>query len=322
VTSSFLNYYIQQEEKIFVKNNYIIISSKNDYYDFLVKNKNIIDISKTLLFNPDNYFDVESLGLTWGAFIVGGGTLDDSIMVFSDNTLKKNEAILEYNMEQDAPYNNLVGKKISLSYNETNVDLNIMGTSDKAQADIKISDELFIKMANFSDFFTYKITIKNLKSANNLMEKIKTLDDDSSSIVSLYNRNNGLASEFDESVIQKTISSISYACYICFTIISIILLVVLLNMIFDENKNIKITRLLGYNKYQIKFNLSLKIVFFDIIIFINTILLTYIIMFIIDGFFLIKLYNFIINIVLNLYLTVIIISILLPFTLKIPNEKI
>lgn len=90
---NFVNYFREVEENIIAEHSILIVSSNNDYYDYLQKIKNVTKIEKAIIFTPDKSYDI---------IVDGSYTIQDS----NGNII--NSYISKYDGEYKITWNELL----------------------------------------------------------------------------------------------------------------------------------------------------------------------------------------------------------------------
>lgn len=322
---SFSNYYRQLSDDLFAENSYMIIASKTDYFDILEKNASVSDIERALLFKPDYSYKIEDSGLMWSNFlIVSEGIANESIMIFPNDDLEKREIALgiSFKLEEDKIEEiSIVGKKLGIFNEEEKIEFTVTDLYESFFPEMQISNELFQKLYKEKKINTYKLTVKNSKAANSLVEDIKKLEENENGTIffkTKYNSDNGFNNSF---TLERLVDSLNLACNIAIFIISIIFFSIIRNIIKDDYKTINVSILLGYTRTKIKKSLFLKIITLGLITFLIVPVISSCILFIINKILHLNLIIFNQILFLKIYAFVAMLIFLICFFSRVKNRK-
>lgn len=143
---NFVNYFREVEENIIAEHSILIVSSNNDYYDYLQKIKNVTKIEKAIVFTPDKSYDI---------IVDGSYTIQDS----NGNII--NSYISKYDGEYKITWNELLTSDFGdyiLVRNQEQRNMNLK--SDEISIVLRV---LFMKMVKNLIIFN-SIEIKRLDS--------------------------------------------------------------------------------------------------------------------------------------------------------------
>ena len=141
---NFVNYFREVEENIIAEHSILIVSSNNDYYDYLQKIKNVTKIEKAIVFTPDKSYDI---------IVDGSYTIQDS----NGNII--NSYISKYDGEYKITWNELLTSDFDdyiLVRNQEQRNMNLK--SDEISIVLRV---LFMKMVKNLIIFN-SIEIKRL----------------------------------------------------------------------------------------------------------------------------------------------------------------
>ena len=141
---NFVNYFREVEENIIAEHSILIVSSNNDYYDYLQKIKNVTKIEKAIIFTPDKSYDI---------IVDGSYTIQDS----NGNII--NSYISKYDGEYKITWNELLTSDFDdyiLVRNQEQRNMNLK--SDEISIVLRV---LFMKMVKNLIIFN-SIEIKRL----------------------------------------------------------------------------------------------------------------------------------------------------------------
>ena len=141
---NFVNYFREVEEIIIAEHSILIVSSNNDYYDYLQKIKNVTKIEKAIIFTPDKSYDI---------IVDGSYTIQDS----NGNII--NSYISKYDGEYKITWNELLTSDFDdyiLVRNQEQRNMNLK--SDEISIVLRV---LFMKMVKNLIIFN-SIEIKRL----------------------------------------------------------------------------------------------------------------------------------------------------------------
>ena len=273
IVSSLIKYNETYLNSIYQKSSFLILTSSEDCYDEIEKNKNVEKVDRFIMFEPydectifkhqsysvvtNNYtidYNAESQQddrIAWEDFMALGG-----IMIFSDKNknfkLNNNEIALsssgiEY-VKQEIK-NNLIGQDLSFSYNNEIHTFTIKNYYNSVNSEMTISEEKFNELKNFSEY-SYKLYIQDyLNLGDSIAELKKSINNGNVEVDGIQNAY--LGEEADKYYQSKDLLYL-YELICFFTIITFIIIFIIVsrNVLKDEKKNIKIERMLGYNKLQ------------------------------------------------------------------------
>ena len=277
VLTSFGFYYSNFVTNVYKKNSYFIIKSEKEISKDLYQIKNLNNIQKVLLFDPE--FD-ENLNKYTRYFIDYG---NDTIIAMSNNynlKLNRNEIIIEIpNGGYESLKNiNLISNNISFRVDEQTIDFNIKTLSESVFSRIIINAELFDELFNKNILYSYTFSLNNYDDYDKINEQLKKIDGaiDVKFIQSYQN---------DKSIntvneLKNVISILKYVTITISIIFFILFLVIIGNIIDEEFDKMYIERLIGFSKIQIKFfiqyfiikSISINNMYFKIIEYVKNIL--------------------------------------------------
>ena len=272
---SFANYYSSLKSEIFSRNSFIIIKSKKDYYENLNTNKNIISFERLLCFSPDysneNLLNSEekssnTTGLYWSDFFANDFANDDVILVSQNSQLNNNQIDLEigFNVfkrikDDDTSFFPKVGDLISLYYKNSKYEFIIRKISKSSSSKMSISKNLFEKLLENERYFTYKVIIKDFKSAELLIDEVEHSETSNDYIISLNQTN---ANDFQSTErFEKIINILYYLNYVVILLFVIIYIISINNIVEDETKMSDIEKILGYSRGKRLLSMLLKLSF-------------------------------------------------------------
>lgn len=316
VLFSFINYFYKVANDIFQDSSFLVVASETDYYNLLSKDKNVSKIEKIVLLKPDYDYNVlgkknryvhqdsnlidsqegdENIRITWDDFYIGGtGDLETSIFVLEDDNLINNEIslgidgeLLKYEnyfyKDINEIISDMINQKIGLYNNKKEkLEFTIKSTYENYFSEMRISSDIFNKIAKESSLYAYKVTINDYKKAITINNKLEKLESNKGGMVTLNQREPSDA-EYSMSNLRQLIESLTYVSVAFIIIFSIIFLIVIRNIIKDEYKNIDIERLLGFNKREIKKYLCLKTTLLTTITFFIATVISIVVIFIINN---------------------------------------
>lgn len=335
----FIKYYSILNTTYFETNSYIMIVSKYNHGGFLKTNENISNFEKGLIFEPDytygvlkkqNLEDVQSdnqVNVFWEDLMIKHPNIGEGIFVFPDDDLGEKEVALVFgtNILNKPDFNtdiatltiNYNNKKIGFYYNTEKIEFIIKNVNKSNFSELRISNIVFQELSKENNIFIYKVTTKSILKANLIIEKLKFIDNDEESIISLNQRYTD--NELDSVKLNEIINILSIISYVIIFIFFFVLLIVLGNIVKDEYNNIIINKLMGYNKNQIKKYLTVNIFVLILNSFILSAVTSIILLFIISQISHFKLMIFDLE-SLIIYGFVLIITILFLLVYKIPNK--
>lgn len=322
--------------EIYKKNSYVIMTSTNDYYDKILKEKDVTNVEKIILFKP-NYncdtlkkesYSIASNGMsieynndetydeqyskivTWEEVMVDG-----SIIIVSDKNkefkLEKNEIAISHQGMQDKEQDvldNLLGQSISFMYNNDEVKFDIKQYYNSNQVEMAISEEEFNKLTSKYSIYSYRVYIKDYINVSNIEEVLSY--DENVKINATYNINGNEDSEkyYNATNLIDTIQIVSVIIILLFMIIFII---VSKNIMADEKKNMKIERMLGFTKVKSKKIMMFKLTLLNYVSFFISILISSILNYIINSIYNFQLIIIDVSIISFLFISVLALNLLL-----------
>lgn len=271
------NYYSDLENDFFQKNTYLLVVSKNDSYADFAKNRNVVNIKRVLLFKPDYTNDIfrksndkeetnsNSL-MSWKELSETG---TETIFVFSNNKneSKKSDNQISINISpltiEAINIADLVDKNVSFNYDDKKISFIVKDINESAFINIYIAENVFNNLLDNSKEFTYILTIKSYENAKSMEAKLAT-----SKNVKQVDLKQKMPDEKEAKTMEAVkgfLKSLKIASYFIIFSFLIVFFSIKQNIIKDENRNINIESLLGYNKNVIKKYLGLKIFALDIL---------------------------------------------------------
>lgn len=283
---NFVNYFREVEENIIAEHSILIVSSNNDYYDYLQKIKNVTKIEKAIVFTPDKSYDIivdgsytiqDSNGniinsyiskydgeykITWNELLTSD--FDDYILVRNQEqrnmNLKSDEISIvlrvpfyedgkeSYNFQQ---YRN---QKIGFKFLDETIEFSISDFYPSKWTEwpeLVISNDKFEQLYQKSKLYTYSINFDSYDEAVSIKNKLSNIDNNSNSkfiIDTFYHHGEGMKL----SNISDILSVLKMAICLVSLIFLIVYIIIIKNTISDLKRNVKISRLVGYNMIQIR----------------------------------------------------------------------
>lgn len=258
------------------KNSYILLSSTNDYYNEILKNKNIIGIDRIIQFMPNNKYDVfKNSGIsitTPDGIEIEKNTQNERKIDWEDYTENSNSIIITSDKNKDFKLKNdeialslhksvekkselfddIIGKKLAFFYNNEEIEFTIKRCYETTQNEMTISEEKFKSLTQMENGkYVYKIYLKNYEEANKNVNELKQLNNNDNELyVELFYKIVGNQDSEMNSNAKNLVNSFEIACFIVITIFIFVFIIVSKNILNDENKNLKLESALGYNKIQ------------------------------------------------------------------------
>ena len=283
---NFVNYFREVEENIIAEHSILIVSSNNDYYDYLQKIKNVTKIEKAIIFTPDKSYDIivdgsytiqDSNGniinsyiskydgeykITWNELLTSD--FDDYILVRNQEqrnmNLKSDEISIvlrvpfyedgkeSYNFQQ---YRN---QKIGFKFLDETIEFSISDFYPSKWTEwpeLVISNDKFEQLYQKSKLYTYSINFDSYDEAVSIKNELSNIDNNSNSkfiIDTFYYHGEGMKL----SNISDILSVLKIAICLVSLIFLIVYIIIIKNTISDLKRNVKISRLVGYNMIQIR----------------------------------------------------------------------
>lgn len=261
------NYYNKLAYDNYVNNVYISLISSEDYYDEFLRNDLITNVKQGILLIPDyNNKNIIKRGEIYS-------TSDDiykNISIFWDDFLLEDDTVAvyrarDYNMEvsdneiivgcmtarllasQKGNNNYLFKKNISFISSNGNMNHNFIVSDiiDTSYNTFIISDSDFNKLKKENGLFSYRITAKNRKSIESLVNELSNLEIETGTNVNVHLRSTG------EDELNSIITFARFSNIALMVLLFIIFMLICHNILNDEKKNAYINRLLGYSKKQV-----------------------------------------------------------------------
>lgn len=290
ILSLFINYYKKLNNKLYYDNSIAIIVAQNDYYDKLKSYDSITNITPFLMFYPDrecNTFGDENmviydehgnlimeninstdLTLNWEDFIIGG---TDFIIVNypkEENNINPKDSeiylpIYPSVYSKESLFENLESD-ISFIYNENKEEFDIVGHFYSSYPYLLISHQKFTELLDDQKLFAYTFNITDFYESEKIVKELEELEnnDDFLVLISESYNNNDNDTFYN---LKNLINILNIVNIVIIAIILIIVIIIIKNIIKDEEKNIKIEKVVGFNKYKMKLLLFIQI--FSLIIF-------------------------------------------------------
>lgn len=278
IMSSFANYCDRLSSENFEKNSYIVVASKNDYYNILSNHKKVLGMERALFLKPDYNYKVlsttedansdEQVKLYWEDFVVGGGgSANQHIFAFPSNDLIDNEIALGLdasiiNHLDNNVVDNLLNQKIGFYIGNESFEFIIADIYESSSPEMRISNNLFADLLQKNLIYAYKISARDEKSAISIVNELKKTIKKDNAVVSLNQKQNGFkdGSNLDSEKLKTILDVLIFVSYVTIIAFLIMFVVAIKNIIEDERKNQVIQKLLGYNKKQLKVRLFFNLV--------------------------------------------------------------
>lgn len=327
---SFINYYIHLRDDYFKNNSYILVASKNDYYNDIIK-QDIVKVEKVLLFKPDyssGIIQKETLGeygetrndlLYWSDLIISNeDSTKEYILVLSKKGINDTEINIGVSSEKTG--NSMI------SYNDKNIfkslkNYNVSFYYESKKLEYTINNiyvntfsEIQISSNNFQDLYTngnthaYKLTIGSKKKATQIIDNLQRNHKNTNDV--FYLKKNIINTDSAAYKANQIIIALKYASIIIMVLLSLIFLVIINNIIRDEYRNIKIERLLGFKKQEIVKYLAIKLITLCMISFLICVFISSLIILLLNYIFRLELTNFNFSLLLMIISVIILLSIL------------
>ena len=269
-----LQYYQNQKNYIYRENSYFIINSNIDLIE-LKKDSNIINLKKVALLNLENLnikfddFDKKFLIDCDNDFVI----LESSDNVFDGNVNIEIPNIINNNKEI------LLNKNLEIELNSelNNFNINKVVSSNFARVVLSVNDFKKYDTGN-----SYIFDLKDYSEINNIISKYNEYKD-CEIIFIQYASSSKIIDTIDSlqnmiNIIKKVCNSILIIFFFCFIIITE-------NIINDEFDEMKIERMIGYSKNNIKKIICKKLIFVDAIVLGSIFVFAYVLKYIVLIFF-------------------------------------
>ena len=304
---NFVNYFREVEENIIAEHSILIVSSNNDYYDYLQKIKNVTKIEKAIIFTPDKSYDIivdgsytiqDSNGniinsyiskydgeykITWNELLTSD--FDDYILVRNQEqrnmNLKSDEISIvlrvpfyedgkeSYNIQQ---YRN---QKIGFKFLDETIEFSISDFYPSKWTEwpeLVISNDKFEQLYQKSKLYTYSINFDSYDEAVSIKNELSNIDNNSNSkfiIDTFYYHGEGMKL----SNISDILSVLKIAICLVSLIFLIVYIIIIKNTISDLKRNVKISRLVGYNMIQIRKRVIILLILLFFVTFLLSVLI-------------------------------------------------
>ncbi|MDD2409197.1 MAG: hypothetical protein PHD03_00530 [Bacilli bacterium] len=335
---SFTKYCLNEINKeIYNKSVYLVIS-KNDYYDILKEFKALSYVSRVLSLTPnseceplkDNSYEGYDLSTNIYGIIKNNFTWNDFKYINYDNIiiypnsmrdevkLKDNQIAISIAPNLKNDYKNfmdkLVGKKISFLDNDNKIEFIVSEFYYTNFSEMTISDKMFNELKN-NDLYIYDVKIQDHNDIYPIESKLRNINDVNTIFTTI-------GSDFDSiNKYSNMVDTLNKFAYSILVVLFIILLIVIKNILYDEKKTIKISRLLGYNINQIKKNLLVNLIMLTLIVIIISTLFTIGLNILLNTIYNINLIVLDIDILFRLYLVVMFTMLLFSFFYQFKINK-
>lgn len=205
ILHGFINYYSNIGDNLFSKRSILIVQSKNDHYQDIVKYKEIKNIKKILTFIPDKSYetivdagysvtdsqgniidsyspDIKENQVTWQPLIISN--FDNNLLVESDfeQKIKLTDKEIAIGVpesdlnESNMDFKSLIGKKIGFYYNEKPFEFTISYIYKADWPEIAISEKLYTTLNKEKDIYTYRATVTSLKKSSQIKKELSKLE--------------------------------------------------------------------------------------------------------------------------------------------------
>ena len=304
---AFKNYFINIKDMIFSENSIMIVNSNEDYYTYLSKNKNVLQIERIALLSPnyncdtivkgnyviskptgeiiDSYLEnLDEKKISWDLLEIIGF---NHILVYNDSSLNDNEVILGIDSNFYDYYEEIIseniGEKVDFYFEKDELSLNIASIKNEKWPKVIVSENTFNNLIKHQKKYSYTIKLKSKDKSYDLKSEIKKLENNDENSVVLETSYQEDDAKYYEKV-DKLLTSLNIALYIVMSVFLIVLFVVFKNIFMDMKKVNDIEKKIGYTKLLIKFIAFSKILLLYMLSFIVSLFLTFIIIFIIGLF--------------------------------------
>lgn len=323
VLFNFISYYSNIVTKTYQENSYFLITSNKNNYDKISNKKYIINIQKVILFEPSFSSDfLKNQNVTWpnlldlnNDFIIAIPNEEDNI-VLADNQIAF--GIPKNTLENFDNIYDLKTRKVSFKIENNITEFVLKEIYESHFSQTLISNNMFQKLLADGNLYSYIFSLDDYSKVEHIKKSLSKIKDVQE--VKFIQTYQSEASFNAIKELKDVITILKYASWI-FTIVFLILfLIITKNIVSDEIEKMSLERLLGYNKNQIKKFLAIKLTTLNIgIIFLSTI--SYIFINILIKDFLEISIDFLnIDILLNIYIVLLLVS--LSFCLFLGIKKI
>lgn len=251
-----LQYYQNQRNYIYRDNSYFIMNSNIDLLE-IKKESNITNLKKVALLNLDDLnidsddFDKNFLADCDNTFVIlesSANVSDNNVSIVIPNIINKNkETLLNKNFEI----------KFNSELNNFNIDK--VFSSNFARVILSVNDFEKFNLGN-----TYIFDLKDYSEINNILSKYNQYEDCNIKFIQ-YASSSQIIDTIDS--LQNMINIIKKVCNIILLIFCVCFIIIIENIINDEFEEMKIEKLIGYNKNIIKHIICKKLIFIDAIVF-------------------------------------------------------
>lgn len=322
ILSSFISYYQNMQDELFLNRNILIVTSKNNIYDDLKKIKLINNIENKVVLLPDKTYNTivdsqytltDSEGnivdsftsnedgyefkITWERLFISNF---DYILVTSDkntkNKLSKNDVsiglpeswVKYYSDHQDLYLNKNVGFKT----NEQNkLELKIVNLYNSNFPQLMVSEELYNDLIKEQKFNVYTMNILSYSESNRVIKEVNTLNDKSDYFSTAFDCS---YKDFESNTINNIdnlIGILKLSSYVILFVFVILIIIIIKNLLYDLNKSTTLESKIGFSKKQIKLNVVYRLLLLLLFSTLFSVMLSLIIILIIN-------YTFKLNIIL------------------------
>ncbi len=346
---NFAGYYDKLFNELYQENSALIMISREDHYNELIKYDFITSFEKALIFTPD--YEYKNLGragyeiqmdgnivgteegtistskANWEDFVLYG-LGKDNIIVYKDNNLEtnlnNNEIALSFTPaieHKEATLPELINQEIGFYFNNNKVKFTISTFYESVLPGVVVAEEVFKELEKDSNLYVYKMSTNDYKKASDLEIKLKEFENNSDYNITLIRAYDAEVGENIEKL-ESTAQILQFTSYLAIIMFTIIFILLINNIIKDENKYIMVKRMIGFNKIKI-----FIIITTQLIILCTLALLTSIVISIMLNLFINNLFNFnldIINVnyVLKIYLFIIMTTVVLCLFDKTTNKNL
>lgn len=279
----FISYFSSKQNMIFSESSEVVVINDYDIFDKLKKVKNISNIKRILAFRENKNYDIfaEPYYYVNGELINDGAGIDnkvawavmekegidDFILVYSDADfdmhLDDDEIVIGlddfwYDSYDKSFYDEMINKKIGFWYGDINLEFNINNVIRMDESILIISKSKYSELLDENKLFVYTADTKIYKYQTKLKKKLGYLSDSEnyiSVIVTCYKGDNSniVSSLYD------LLDILNLVCNLVIVIFLIVLVIILKNIINDSKDDMFLNRIIGFNKFQVRLDIFIKI---------------------------------------------------------------
>lgn len=321
---NFINYYSNIVTKTYQENSYFLIISDKDNYNKIKEKDYVVNLENVILLEPDyenNFLD--SHNITWNNlfdhnnnFIVAIPNINNEIKLTNNQIALTFPKIILENF--DNIYN--LEKQNAFFINDDNrITFELKKITESHFSRVLISNETFQRLLKERSLYGCIFLINDYEQKNYIIDSLNKIDSVQKVIfnqtytseVSFYTIEN----------LKNIISILNFVSKIIVSVFLILFLIVTKNIVSDELDNMRLEKLLGYNKHQIKKFLIIKMMVLNLCIFICSTIGYIFINFLIINFLSVKINLFDSFVLLNIYIIILLVSLFFGLFSKVKTNQ-